>query len=149
MIVSLVAALAAAAAQPDPREAAVTATVQRFFDAMAKEDRATIAEVVLPGTQFTAVRVTADAPPVTRRLSVEDFAKTLRPGLNERMWTPTVSLRGDALATLSAPYEFQLDGKTTHCGIDVFTLVKDAGAWKIAGLAWTQEPSACAELKAR
>jgi hypothetical protein len=149
MIASLVAALAAAAAQPDPREAAVTATVQRFFDAMAKEDRATIAEVVLPGTLFTAVRVTADAPPVTRRLSVEDFAKNLRPGLNERMWSPRVSLRGDALATVSAPYEFQLDGKTTHCGIDVFTLVKDAGAWKIASLAWTQEPAACDELKAR
>ena len=45
--------------------------------------------------------------------------------------------------------EFQLNGKTTHCGIDVFSLVKSDGGWKIAGLMWTQEPGACAELKSR
>ena len=150
MPAALIAAMALAAAPtPDPREIAVTETVQRFFDAMAKEDRATLAQVVLPGTLFTAVRVAADGPPEPRRFSVEDFARNLRPGLDERMWAPRVSVRGDVLATLSAPYEFKLDGKTTHCGIDVFTLVKDAGAWKIASLAWTQEPNACDELKAQ
>ena len=65
------------------------------------------------------------------------------------MWAPVVSLRGDMIATVSAPYEFRLDGKTTHCGIDVFDLAKVDGAWKIAGLTWTAEPAACAELKAR
>lgn len=149
MTVGLIAALALAAAPPpDPREAEVTATVQRFFDAMAKEDRTAITELVLPGTIFTAVRVGDGGATVGRR-TVEAFAEGLRPGFDERMWTPRVSLRGDLLATLSAPYEFRLDGKTTHCGIDVFTLVKDAGTWKIASLAWTQEPTACDELKAR
>jgi hypothetical protein len=147
MITGLMAALAMAAA-PDPREAQVTATVHRFFDALAKEDRATIAEVVLPGTVFSAIR--AGDSGGARRLTVEEFAKGLRPGLEERMWSPRVSLRGDMLATLSAPYEFLRDGKTTHCGVDVFTLVRGTdGAWKIASLAWTQEPDACPELKAR
>jgi hypothetical protein len=149
MITGLMAALALAAAQPDPREAAVTATVQRFFDAMAKEDREAIAQVVLPGTVFTSVRPVGDGATSMRRLTVEEFSRNLRPGLDERMWAPRISLRGDMLATLSAPYEFRLDGKTTHCGIDEFTLVKVDGAWKIAGLAWTQEPGACAELKPR
>jgi hypothetical protein len=149
MITGLMAALALAAAQPDPREAAVTATVQRFFDAMAKEDRGAIAQVVLPGTVFTSVRPAGDGAASMRRLTVEEFSKNLRPGLDERMWAPRISLRGDMLATLSAPYEFRLDGKTTHCGVDEFTLVKVDGAWKIASLAWTQEPGACAELKAR
>lgn len=48
-----------------------------------------------------------------------------------------------------APYEFQLNGKTTHCGVDVFNMVKADGAWKIASLTWTTEPTACGELKAR
>ncbi|MBL8553909.1 MAG: DUF4440 domain-containing protein [Phenylobacterium sp.] len=150
MPIGLIAALAMAAAPaPDPREVAVTEAVQRFFDAMAREDRAALAQVVLPGTLFTAVELAADGSPGTSRFSVEDFARNLRPGLDERMWSPRVSVRGDMLATLSTPYEFRLDGKTTHCGIDVFTLVKDRGAWKIASLAWTREPAACDELKAR
>ncbi|HET6970599.1 MAG TPA: hypothetical protein VFH92_05685, partial [Phenylobacterium sp.] len=73
----------------------------------------------------------------------------LRPGLHEQMWSPRVSLRGAMLATVSGPYEFQLDGKTTHCGIDVFDLAKVEGQWRIASVIWTAEPDACAELKAR
>ena len=94
MITGLMAALALAAAQPDPREAAVTATVQRFFDAMAKEDRGAIAQVVLPGTVFTSVRPAGDGVTSMRRLTVEEFSKNLRPGLDERMWAPRISLRG-------------------------------------------------------
>ena len=56
-----------------------------------------------------------------------------------------VTRRGD-LAVLWAPYEFQLNGKTTHCGVDVFNLLKSDGRWKIAGASWTVEPDACAEL---
>ena len=33
-----------------------------------------------------------------RRLTVEEFSKNLRPGLDERMWAPRISLRGDLLA---------------------------------------------------
>ncbi len=40
------------------------------------------------------------------------------------MWDPVVTRRGP-LAVLWAPYEFQRNGKTTHCGIDVFNLVKN------------------------
>ena len=43
------------------------------------------------------------------------------------------------------PYEFWTDGKTSHCGIDVFEMMKDQGA-KIANMMWTVEPDACAAL---
>lgn len=68
-------------------------------------------------------------------------------GLSERMWNPKVMRRGP-IAVVWAPYEFQVNGKTTHCGIDVFDMVKVEGTWKIAHLMWTQEPNGCAELKA-
>lgn len=138
-----------ALAAPDSQEAAVVAVAQRFFDAMAAQDVATLREVTLPGTVFTAVRPIEAGGTKLTRIAFDDFAKNLRPGLHEQMWNPRVSLRGALLATISAPYEFQLDGKTTHCGIDVFNLVKVDGAWKIASLMWTQEPAACPELKAR
>jgi len=138
-----------AIAAPADEEKAVVAAAQRLFDAMAAADKTAAQAAVLPGTMFTAVRVRPDGTRQLSRIAVEDFIAGLRPGLHEEMWSPRVSLRGDLIATVSAPYEFRLDGKTTHCGIDVFDLVKIEGSWKIASLTWTAEPSACAELKAR
>jgi len=143
------ASAAPALAAPSAEETAVLAAAQRLFDAMAAPDAAAVQAAVLPGSMFTAVRARPDGTRQLSRVTVEQFAANLRPGLFEHMWAPVVSLRGDMIATVSAPYEFRLDGKTTHCGIDVFDLAKVDGAWKIAGLTWTAEPAACAELKAR
>jgi hypothetical protein len=151
MLATLIAlALAApAAAAPDPADAPVLAVVQRFFDALAAQDAATMREIVLPGGVDTAVTPGPDGKTTMRRLPVDEtFNSAIGPGLHERIWAPVVSLRGP-IATVSAPYEFQRDGKTTHCGVDVFNLVKVDGAWKIASIMWTVEPDACAELKAR
>ncbi len=146
--VAVLALAGPAFAASSPPEAVVVAAAQRFFDAMAANDPAALREVTLPGTVFTAVRRSDAGETRASRIPFEDFAKNLRPGFHEAMWSPQVQIRGDMLATLSASYEFKLDGKTTHCGIDVFNMVKVDGAWKIASLSWTQEPGACPELKA-
>jgi hypothetical protein len=39
------------------------------------------------------------------------------------------------------------DGKTSHCGVDVFDFVKVDGIWRVANGMWTVEPEACAELR--
>jgi hypothetical protein len=64
----------------------------------------------------------------------------------ERYWSPTVLIRG-GIAVVWAPYEFWIDGKTSHCGIDVFDFVKIDGAWRVSNAMWTVEPNACAELR--
>jgi len=45
------------------------------------------------------------------------------------------------------PYEFWEDGKTSHCGVDVFDFVKIDGRWRVSNSTWTVEPHACAELR--
>jgi hypothetical protein len=64
----------------------------------------------------------------------------------ERYWSPTVMIRG-AMALVWAPYEFQVDGATSHCGVDVFSFAKIDGVWKVSNSMWTVEPNACAELR--
>jgi hypothetical protein len=64
----------------------------------------------------------------------------------ERYWSPTVLIRG-AMALVRAPYEFQVDGETTHCGVDVFSFSKIGGNWKVSNSMWTVEPNACGELR--
>lgn len=141
-------ALAGPAAASTADEEAAVKTAQRFFDAMAGNDGAGVTATVLPASVFTAIRPAPGGGTKVSRVTVEDFIKNLRPGLHEAMWSPKVVLRGTLMATVTAPYEFKLDGKTTHCGIDVFDLAKVDGQWKIASAVWTAEPDACAELKA-
>jgi len=64
----------------------------------------------------------------------------------ERYWSPTVVIRG-GIAVVWAPYEFWVDGETSHCGVDVFDFVKIDGKWLVSNSMWTVEPEACTELR--
>ena len=148
----LAAALAACVATPalatDAEDAAILAQVQRFFDGLGSQDAAAMEAALLPDAMLTAQRVQADGRVTLSRRAGSAFVETAKgqTGLAERMWDPVVMRRGP-IAMVWAPYEFLLNGKTTHCGIDVFDMVKVDGTWRIAHLMWTQEPQACEELK--
>ena len=133
-----------AQAAPDGEKAAVTAAVQALFDAMAAKDAQKALSLVIPDGQLQSVRKT-DAPAVARGRTLEAFAKSLptqKAPMLERMWNPDVHVSGP-IATLTTRYDFHLDGKFTHCGTDIFTLVKTADGWKISGGIYTVEPTGC------
>ena len=134
----------AQAAASDSEKAAVTATVQALFDAMAAKDAAKALALVIPDGQLQSVRKT-DAAAIPRGRTLEAFANSLptqKAPMLERMWNPEVRVSGP-IATLAARYDFHLDGKFTHCGTDIFTLVKTADGWKISGGIYTVEPTGC------
>jgi len=64
----------------------------------------------------------------------------------ERYWSPTVLIRG-GMALVWAPYQFWIDGRTSHCGVDAMSFAKIDGVWKVSNAMWTVEPNACAELR--
>jgi len=66
--------------------------------------------------------------------------------VRERYWSPTVLVR-ESIAVVWAPYEFWVDGKTSHCGVDVFDFLKIKGAWRVSNSMWTVEPNACGGLR--
>jgi hypothetical protein len=142
-------AASAQSAPPNPEDAAILAVIDRFMDAISNNDSALMAELRIEGGSTITSRpnpAAADAPLVTRRV----FAPTPpRPGagpVRERYWDPVVHVRG-AIAVVWTPYEFWSDGKSSHCGIDVFDLMKEKGVWRIANAMWTVEPEACAALR--
>jgi hypothetical protein len=61
----------------------------------------------------------------------------------ERIWNPTVLEHGP-IAVLWAEYDFHLNGKLTHCGVDSFNLLKTTEGWKMAAISDTREVSGCA-----
>ncbi|MBI3130177.1 MAG: hypothetical protein HYZ13_02360 [Acidobacteria bacterium] len=115
--------------------------VQKFFDTLAAKDVEAMKALVLPGTPITVLRPAPEGPALRRRV-VEDDHRSLPASpekLLERMWNPTVLVQG-RIATVWTPYDFHRDGRFSHSGIDVFTLVFTEGRWRIASLAYTVEP---------
>ena len=63
--------------------------------------------------------------------------------MTERGFRPEVRVNG-GVAMVWMPYDLYRDGKWSHCGVDVFTLVRHEGAWRIATMAWSAEqPPVC------
>ena len=124
-------------------EAAILEVVDRFMHAVSNNDDAAMAAIRVEGAMNTVARANGT---VTRR-AFQPRANASGNGANqERYWDPVVHVRG-SLAMVWTPYEFWINGKTSHCGIDAFELVKEQGTWRIGNAMWTVEPDACAALR--
>lgn len=123
------------------QEQNITATIQRLFNAMSTHDAAAAGSMFMPNA--TLVSVAPDgiptASPVQKWL---DRVGTSKDKWLERIWNPKILQHG-SIAVLWADYDFHLNGKLHHCGIDSFDLVKTSGGWKIAGVLYTTETANC------
>ena len=50
----------------------------------------------------------------------------------------------DRVAQVWMPYDLYIGAKWSHCGVDIFTLMKNEGRWRVAALIYTiEQPPAC------
>ena len=130
-------------------ESAVLEAMDRFMHAVTSGDPAAMDAIRTPdGMTYRARLDEGGAWEFRSRPSsfYSSAASADKRPVRERYWSPTVQIRGP-IAVVWAPYEFKRDGRTSHCGVDVFNLVKRDGVWVIAGSMWTVEPEACPELR--
>ena len=119
-------------AQIDER-AAVLAVIDRYFATMAARDSAGMRAILTDEGMFHGKYT--DAPEQPARLMphgpyLENLARDTV-ALLERYWDPVVYADGP-IATMTTPYDFYVGRKLKHCGIDHFTLVKEAIAGRSA-----------------
>ena len=116
-------------------EAAVLAPIHALFDGMAQRNAASILQPTMPGGSMVLMR---DGKPtqMTFAAFAERIAKPSQEKIEERIYDPEVRIDGD-LAMVWAPFDFLTDGKVTHCGTDLFDLVKTDGKWLITAVADT------------
>lgn len=128
-----------------PEHEAVLKTVQAFFDTMTRNDVEGARKVLQPQGRFHAMRM-KDGKPDVHALANEEYLADLQAAskqkYQERIWNPEVRVNG-LIASVIAPYDFWIDGKFSHCGVDTFDLIKTEEGWKIAGGVYTVE-STCA-----
>jgi Putative lumazine-binding len=143
---------ATADAQPPSEREAVLTAVQAFFDTMTARDVEGARKILQPQGRFHATRI-RDGKPEIRSFSNEEYFADLQSSktrMQERIWNPDVRIHG-SIATVWAAYDFWIDGKFSHCGIDAFDLIKTEDGWKLAGGVYTLEsrcePSPLGPLK--
>lgn len=123
-------------------ESAIRAVVQRLFDGIAAHDSAMMRSTLLPDARFYSAR--NDIPP-TSTASDEFVVRVsgMKNDLLERFTGPPKILVHGRTAQLWGEYEFLLDGKFTHCGVDSVSLLKTGEEWKIASVVYTAETAGC------
>jgi ketosteroid isomerase-like protein len=77
------------------------------------------------------------------RTRAEQRAAPMTRKITERGFRPEARVSGP-LAMVWYPYDLYIDGQWSHCGVDVFTLIRTEGRWRIATMSWSAEqPPAC------
>lgn len=132
-------------AQDENDEAAVLATMDHFFAALAASDREGLEETTIPGSLFISATVDRDGNESVNINTREALVTSLsNPGSKriERYWNPTLLVQ-ENIAAFWAPYDFHIDGEFSHCGIDSFQLFKMEGEWLIGSSSYTRETAGC------
>jgi aryl carrier-like protein len=116
--------------------------VDALFAAMAKHDVDASRRLILPGASFVVVLPdgTVKIEPDTGYL---DALGKHKEAFRERIRDAQVTVQ-DNLAQVWAPYDFHVDGKLSHCGIDSFSLVRNADGWRVVGVSYTVQKVGCA-----
>jgi len=126
-------------------EAGVMVPIDALLAALAARDGQAILAQVRPDGGATVAEENPDGTRSVRRTNWPEFAASIKPGPEryaERLTDPAVDIDGD-IAMVWSPYVFTIDGKVSHCGIDHFDMVREAGRWKIANLTWSKRTTGC------
>lgn len=125
-------------------EEQIVGAAETLFDAMERKDADAVRDVFLPEARLVAV---ASGPQgtATTWTTVEEFVDAIvlrNEDLLERLWNPTVRVDGE-IATLWVDYDFHLDRRFSHCGVDAFHMVRMSGEWKIAHITYNLRREGC------
>ena len=124
-----------------PEEQLALSVTHAALQPISDEDVIALTDLMLDGAIMFALPTDGGNPRLTTRDQAR--ARPMTSDFVERGFDGEVRLTG-GLATVWLPYDFYLDGEWSHCGVDVFTLVRVDGEWLIASLAYTvEQPPQC------
>jgi hypothetical protein len=134
-------------AQPT-ETAAIKQTVNTMFDAMRKGDSTLLRSVFSKDMVLQSISNNKEGKAILSVEKADDFVKAIgKPHssvYDERITFGDIKIDGD-LASVWAPYKFYLGDKFSHCGVDVFQLMKTTEGWRIIYIVDTRRKDNCIE----
>jgi hypothetical protein len=127
---------------------AVKKTINTMFDAMRKGDSTLLRSTFSKDMILQSVSTNKEGKPVLSTEKADGFVKAIGTPhtavYDERITFNDIKIDGD-LASIWAPYKFYLGDKFSHCGVDVFQLMRTAEGWKIIYIVDTRRKDNCVE----
>jgi Putative lumazine-binding len=122
--------------------------VNLFFKVLETKDTVLYNTIVYPNAQIWAIRPQQDTLKVAMRSFSDDMIRlvAMKTVIEEKPTSYEIKIHNN-IAVVWMPYTLSLSGKFSHCGVDVFTLLKAAGGWKIVSTVYSVEPDGCPSLK--
>lgn len=151
LVIVLALACVALACAAQPAQAQSTAADEKAAIAVADSVLAALST----GDTATLTRLTLDSAVLggaglrngTERLSLRswrfDIPRLRSSGFTERGFDATARVQ-DRVAMVWMPYDLYVGDRWSHCGVDVFTLMKRDARWRVAAMIYTiEQPPAC------
>ena len=137
-------------AQVDPQvRQEITAVIDSLFEGMARKDSALLRQVMAATTSIHRVQLDSAGEQKIHYVSGESFRRAMtNTGFEqqETCWDMEVQVN-ENLATVIAPYRYDLNGAFAHCGVNQFGLIKGREGWRIHSLEFsitTRDSAECA-----
>ncbi len=132
------------------QEAEAKKVVTDFFEAFHKQDSVALRNMAHPSIKMQSIATNAEG---ASKVSTNDYGAFLKSiatippttKFEEKLHSFDVTVNGP-LANVTTPYSFLVNGNLSHCGVNSFTLVKEAGEWKIVYLIDTRRKENCDSL---
>lgn len=131
-------------AQTDERQQVMT-VVQQLFDGMRVKDTAKMRATLHPDARLITTGAREGVPfasMVALTQWLTGVANANASKLDERLRNPVVQV-DQGLASVWTEYTFYVDDRMSHCGVDLFHLVKVADGWRIIDIADTRRREGC------
>jgi hypothetical protein len=121
----------------DTERELILSVVYAWADTLTNDDLERRKEVTIDGSMNQRLRQQPDGS-FTLAPSIVNFSDMSSSSsvMVERFWDEELVIR-DQFATFIAAYDFWIEGKFSHCGTDVFDLIKVDGQWKIGNMKFT------------
>jgi hypothetical protein len=127
-------------------EAAVKKTINLFFEGMKSNDTLLINTTLDSTIFFYSINQTATGKTILQHEKLSNFleqvAKLKGQKIDEQLQSFDIKIDG-AIAIAWTPYKFYFNDKFSHCGVNVFTMIKRESGWKILGITDTRRKQGC------
>ena len=123
--------------------------IDQFFNAIQKKDSTLMNSTILGDAQVWSRSNNEEHPSIDFRFSKDSTPRlSSMPNMKEIALDYGITANNN-IAVAWVPYEFWIEDKFSHCGVDAFTLFKKDGEWKIITLAYTIEKVKCDQINSK
>ena len=123
-------------------EREIISVIDKFTEAINTKNPEIVSDILDSELDKIKFYVKNDSSYHKKSSSSLDFLKTSENKFFEKYWDPIITTDGN-IASVWAPYEFYLDDVFSHCGTNLFFLVKENEKWRILHYGYTIDKINC------